>query len=73
MQAWFSRSRGCLGLGWDAKYFGEPTIAARRSSDTRTATMSFWMNSPISMPASNPAATRSTRLSRVVTSRTTSG
>ena len=29
MHAWFSRSRGCSGLGWEAKYCGEPTIAAQ--------------------------------------------
>ena len=36
-------------------------------------TAEFWMNSPISMPASKPAATRSIRLLSVVTSRMTSG
>jgi hypothetical protein len=56
MHRWLSRSRGDFGRGWDAKYRGDPTMAGRRSGDTRTAIMSFSMNSIRWMPASKPPA-----------------
>ncbi len=58
MHAWFSRSRGCLGLGWEAKYFGEPTPQAyaralRLGRETYRAEGCWHCHSQFVRPVSN--------------------
>jgi len=72
MHRWFGKIVWRSRLAVRREYSGEPTTARRYSRNTRTSTISRWIDSPSWYQQRGPAATSSVRCSCVVvTSRST--